>query len=57
MRTKTFWATLAFVLFLAAWALLGWPLLLMLFACAVVVPLLLGLAVAACESGERHEGR
>ena len=50
MRTKTLRATLLFVLFLAVWALLGWPLWWMLWACLVFVPILLGMAVAACES-------
>ena len=34
----------AFVLLLAAWALSGWPLVLMLWGCLVAVPLLLGMA-------------
>ena len=44
-KNKVCAATLAFVLLLAAWTLLGWPLVLMLWGCLVAVPLLLGIAV------------
>lgn len=45
-KDKACFATGAFVLFLAAWALLGWPFVLMPWACMVAIPLLLGMGCA-----------